>query len=401
MESGGGIMRTMAAGLAGGLLGGLVVAAAVLVLDTGPRSNQGALDPAVAGSGATGLAYLDSFRCPRGLTRRVEVRGREDRFDLTDAEPSRIEPRLLDLGFYRDLAERRPAVTELREYDEGGTDRMLIDHITVPGGTVMGELVLRVRPSGGGSENDYVGVELLTEGGTGPTASRTYYSVQINSPELEAVGAPEDGLRRVKLESLGGLLSARWPNLLAELGAAGGDLVVNVTVQDDTAVDFLALALCVEPSDVRGVTFTEHTAKPLGPDISVLSCSVDSTQRMCGPYQGDTPCSQSLPLACYRDGTAAKPAGLEASNIDEAKFVPGEVRLTEPVQGDTLETREEAEKLCADRFGPGFRMLRYQEGGGSMVVSRSQIAPGTRAWIEIRDQPRATCWSRAARGELR
>ncbi len=400
METGVGIMRTLAAGLAGGLLGGLVVVAAMTVRDPGRGSSPGPIDPAVAVN-APGLAYLDSFRCPRGLTRQVEVRGREDRFGLTDNEPSRIEPRLLSLGYYRDLAERRPAVTELREYDEGGTDRMLIDHVTIPGGTVMGELVLRVRSSGGGAENDYIGISPMTESGLADPDSRTFYGIQLLDPSLEPIGAPDDGLRKVKLESIPSSIGARWPTLLSELGAAQSDLVVNITVLDDTAVDFVALALCVEPSEVRGVTFSEHAAKPMGPDISVLSCSLDDTQRMCGPYQGDTPCSQSLPLACYRDGNAAKPPNMEANDMDEAKFVPGEVRLTEPVRGDTLETREEAEKLCADRFGPGFRMLRYQEGGGGIVISRSQIQAGARAWIEIRDQPRATCWSRAARGELR
>lgn len=393
-------MRTMAAGLAGGLVGGLLVAGAVLVWDGGGRGGREAVTPAADGV-ATGLAYLDSFRCPRGLTRRVEVRGREDRFDLTDVEPSRIEPRLLSLGYYQDLAERRPAVTELREYDEGGSDRMLIDHITIPGGTVMGELVLRVRPSGGGSENDYIGIKPMSDDPGVDPAGRSFYGIQLLDPALEVIGAPEDGLRKVKLEQIQGTGGGRWPTVLAELGAAQTDLVVNISVLDDTAVDFVALALCVEPSEVRGVTFSEHASKPLGPDISVLSCSLDDTQRMCGPFQGDTPCSQSLPLACYRDGNAAKPPNMDDNNMDEAKFVPGEVRLTEPVQGDTLETREEAEKLCADRFGPGFRMLRYQEGGGGIVISRSQIPAGARAWIEIRDQPRATCWSRAARGELR
>lgn len=400
MESGGGIKQILAAGLVGGLMSGLVVAAALLVLDIGGTRNQAPADSA-APKGASGLAYLDSFRCPRGLTRRVEVRGREDNFDLTDVEPSRIEPRLLELGYYQDLAERRPAVTELREYDEGGADRMLIDHITIPGGTVMGELVLRVRSSGGGSENDYIGIKPMGETWVTDPASRTFYGIQLLEPALEPIGAPEDGLRKVKLESILGTPGTRWPTLLSELGASQQDLVVNISVLDDTAVDFIALALCVEPSEVRGVTFSEHAAKPLGADISVLSCSLDDTQRMCGPFQGDTPCTQSLPLACYRDGNATKPANMDASNMDEAKFVPGEVRLTEPVRGDTLETREEADKLCADRFGPAFRVLRYQEGGGGIVISRSQIPAGARAWIEIRDQPRATCWSRAARGELR
>jgi hypothetical protein len=320
----------------------------------------------VAGPAATDTPaqdYLDAFRCPRGLSRVILTGGVEDGFDRAGSEPSRIDPPLLSYGYYQDLAARRNRVLMLRDYDEGGTDRMLIDHFTVPAGTVLGQLVLRTRAQGGGSNNDHIGLTPRREGTAAERFSQGSFSVALAGAELQTVGDPANGLGIIRLDQIRGNVMTRRPSLMDELREADTALEVSVAVQDDTAVDMMALALCTEPAVVQGLTFAEHAAKPAGPDISVLSCSLDDTQHMCGPTQGDTPCSQSLPLACYREGGAAKPPDLTAAGLDEAKFVPGAVRLSTPVRGDTLATREEADARCAAEFGAGYRVLRYQEAG--------------------------------------
>jgi hypothetical protein len=145
---------------------------------------------------------------------------------------------------------------------------------------------------------------------------------------------------------------------------------------------------------MRGVTFVEHSDKRLGPDMSLLSCALDDTQSMCGPYTGDTLCTQALPLACYKDGANPKPQTLAKANINDANFVGGQVRATEPVAGNRFATIGDADAFCVSKFGPQWRVLTYQEGGGGVVISASQIPARTRLWIDIRDQPRARCWDR-------
>lgn len=395
-----GRLAGLAAGMAGGVAGGLVVAAVLLVLPVQPdgRRSSGAQVPGTEPSPTPALDHLDRFRCPQGLERQVLLGGQEDGFDRRGSEPSRIPPQVADRPFYRDLAARRPLVQQLGDYDAAGPDRVVMDHVTVPRTVVSGEVVLRSRAAAGGSGNDYLTLLPIRSGSPVERLRSGHYSLRLDDPAWQTVGNPAAGVRSAPLAAVRGSMAGGPATLLDELASAGADAEVMVAVQDDTAVDMLALALCLEPAVPQGLTFVEHPAKPAGPDISVLSCVSDDTERLCGPQQGDTPCSTSLPLACYREGAQPKPANLTALGLDEARFIPGEVRMTAAVRGDSLATREAADALCARTLGTGFRVLRYQEAGGAVVISRSAVPARTRAWIEIGDQPRATCWSRPARG---
>jgi hypothetical protein len=75
-------------------------------------------------------------------------------------------------------------------------------------------------------------------------------------------------------------------------------------------------------------------------------------------------------------------------------FVNGEVRLTKPVRGDSFKELADANRYCAAQFGEGWRVLSNHEGGGGTVISLSNIAPRSRAWVDIRDQRYANCWDR-------
>jgi hypothetical protein len=213
------------------------------------------------------------------------------------------------------------------------------------------------------------------------------------------------GVLSIPLERLIGSPPNAQPNGIPEVlkylaQNQGEPSQVSLIVTDDTAVDVAALFLCVEPETDQGVTFSEHSDKSLGPDLSVLACALDETQSHCGPYSGDTLCTTALPMACYKDGQASKPADLAKAGLNDAAFVGGQVRTTTPVAAAQFPTRVAADAFCVSQFGAGWRVLSYQEGGGGTVISRSVIAPRTRLWIDIADQPRGRCWDRPAFGSL-
>ena len=389
------------------LLGGLVSA---VLAGGGIAWHMSGRDPAaVVGNDASvsatpTLDALDAVRCPRGLSKTVQVRGREDGFSRLDSEPAEVDPAMRQFGGFDDLAAGRPRAQTLRDFDDTGPDGMLIHHFDIPEGTVSGTLVLHARAAGAGAENDFIGLipqqPYLSPAGAPKLAS---YTFAMADARANLVTTAQGELLAVPLAGFGPSAREPFPDILshmASLSAKGKPARLTLEVVDDTAVDVAGLALCVEPDEERGVTFVELSDKPMGAEVSVLACSLDMTQNLCGPTQGDVACDQALPVACYRDGTASKPEGLKESFLNDATFVGGEVRATPPVPGERFQTLEDASRFCADRFGEGWRVLSYQEGGGAVVISRSRIPARTRLWIDIRDQPRARCWDRPERGRI-
>jgi hypothetical protein len=112
-------------------------------------------------------------------------------------------------------------------------------------------------------------------------------------------------------------------------------------------------------------------------------------------YSGDTPTSSTLPVLCLR------PAGLADPGLTEITRTPGgslrrrwsgaEVALSEPVVGSALTSRGVADDLCATRFGDGWRMAEFHDGGGGAgfdfwAQSASGDFDASRFWVAIDDQ---------------
>jgi hypothetical protein len=178
-------------------------------------------------------------------------------------------------------------------------------------------------------------------------------------------------------------------------GGDGGWL--DVFLNDDTAVDFMGLALCRPPAVRKGVTLTP--IRPQGeerPRQIHLNCfrSADG-DRQCDPYVGDTVCSASLPVACLKPGDLPAPVYASGRPVTTA-WSGGDIAVTEPMRGDRFRTVGDVDALCARRFGAGWRVATLHDGGRLLAVSgRGDPASVTgRVWADIADQPHGVCWAR-------
>lgn len=341
---------------------------------------------------------VESFTCAKGLTRVAEVRGAEDGFAPTGDEPARIDPRLLRNGQFADLASGSNSAIHARAYDEGGSDKQLVDHFMVPRGIVSGKLIMRIARSGPGSDNDGLRIGDLD-----------YLSYNLSDRDVRSYGmdALWAGVGPDRLADGSALLSldftqiwnrsvdpGKKANLADYLGLTGRIADVDLVLSDDTRVDALALLACQSPAEAKGVTFAESREKPLGEDVSWLSCNLDPTQRGCDPFNGDRLCSVPGPIACYRDGTNKAPPNIRTSGLDTTGFVDGEVRASVPVRADRFPHLGDANAFCQQQFGREWRVLSYHEGGGGQLISRSKVDPLTRLLVNIRDQQYGNCWDR-------
>ena len=342
-----------------------------------------------------GMDYLDKFTCPKTQNRIILINGKEDGYDREGEEPANIHPRLLVSPFFQDMKSGVNHGYGHREYDERGYDKHLVDYFEVPAGIVSGELVFRARPFGS-LRTDQITLgdfewEITHDGNV---ERRTYVSHFLNL-EKRGFNIQRDELYILDLKTdlfTMAQLKYAYDNVIDYMNEAGKPRSVDLSIADDSVVDFAALALCQKSIQNKGVTFSEYHYKTDGDDISNLACISDKAARACDPHIGDTQCHIETPLACYRDGGAVpRPRSMD----DVSYWVGGEVRLTKPVQGSQFKTVSDAHGYCASQFGDGWRVLDFHESGLERIISQSRIPAGTRAWIDIKTTS-ATCWARDA-----
>jgi hypothetical protein len=114
-------------------------------------------------------------------------------------------------------------------------------------------------------------------------------------------------------------------------------------------------------------------------------------QGNCNPYRGDTSCSASLPLLCYKPDGSKPPPGLVKTGFHEG-WAEGSVATTVPVKGSALSSRQAADDVCRSTMGGGWRMAEFHDGsGGWGFTANGRVNAQSRFWVHINDQP-GNCW---------
>jgi hypothetical protein len=342
----------------------------------------------------TAMEQASAVRCARGLTRIDLVGGIEDGFAATGTEPARIRPARLPNEYLDAVAKAQSGAMQLRDYDEVGQDRMLIDHFDVPRDIVSGAVIVGLRMTGG-SANDGLKLGNMNERDFGDSFGKAESFGHSFNKEAENSDAAQTGtVVVVPFETLTANPRAQFNgNFLDYLNRADRPDAVDFEVEDDTAVDVAIVVLCQKPQVERGTSFTEYRSKFVAPDVSFLSCFLDKTQAPCNPFEGDQLCTARLPMACYKPGKRVPP-GLDKAGLGEGYSPGGEIRATPPVAASSFVTRADADKYCAAQFGAGWQILEYHVGAGGAIASYSDIAPKSRLWVDVSDQRYANCWDR-------
>jgi hypothetical protein len=373
------------------LLGG----AAALLIWALAFDRRGAPPPGLplAPEPASGMALLEGYRCHRAETKRLVTRGAEDDFSPAGDEPSRAHPRLIDMDW---ISYARNA-----DYDEQRDNAAFIDYLELPGDLASALLVIRMRPISENS-NDEVMIGDLS------TYDRQSLRHSLHRIFQRQLAASRAWTRHGDLFSaeLADLKMASGEMVIDRLREQGAAAVLDVGVADDTAVDFIGVAACERPRRTLGLTYrvfengVHREAK-----LAQFRCSLPgSALSKCDPFQGDHPCKEPLPLLCYRDLGAPEPdlAGIVRPGLGaREKWSGGEANITPPVPGEAFQTIAEADAHCARTFGAGWRVADWHLAPNgydflARVDDPARFEGGrVRAWIDIKDQPYATCWRRS------
>ena len=160
--------------------------------------------------------------------------------------------------------------------------------------------------------------------------------------------------------------------------------------------------------DVRPA-ITEAGDRAIGASCHAALAPIDRPRGgTCDPYEGDTACSRSLPLLCFRPGerAARAPTRVDAKSGQVTPPAQNQDHLAQLgggpiVRGDRLLSEDIASAMCEQALGPGWRMAHFHDGGGWQIpalrhsslpaVASTRAASAGRYWVSIADQ-RGNCW---------
>ena len=163
-------------------------------------------------------------------------------------------------------------------------------------------------------------------------------------------------------------------------------------VTDDTMVDVIGLALCIEPKRGKGVSFLVDN---FDSELVSLSCNSVQQEDHCSVYKGDTVCGTELPVACISDRAHPLPEQLlndPAKNYE--KWSGGAVKFSQPIQGGLFNTQKQVNEFCQHKFGASFRVANIHDGVPAQgLIARGQTNGISQAWIDSNLEIYANCWA--------
>lgn len=341
----------------------------------------------------SGMDILRGYKCRKGETKTIVVRGAEDNHSPAGIEPNFIRP-----------GRRNPDVQSYfagGSYDQVQADKRMTDSFPAPANTAHGLFLIKLKPVANNETDTFSIGELASTTSTKGERGRFGGSL----PALASnAGWTKDG--ELLFAALGDIPIRRQNQdgklmedgtLLDFIRAGVSEGWVDFMVQDDTSVDFAGATLCLEPPRDRGVTMAAFA----GPDMPMkgvvaISCGHNGEQQpMCDPYVGDTQCSTALPVACIRPDGLPVPRAL-AKHFAGPAWSGGRLAFTEPLAASRFASYRDVDAICAARFGKAWRTARWHDGPANLAISgySDVAAPSSRVWIDLVGSPYGTCWSR-------
>ena len=334
---------------------------------------------------------LNAYSCRVAETKQIILGGEEDGFALTGTE---INTPGIFAYYQRNRTGSRDSIDIDRSYDVGGQDSAFLETFELPSNVAHGIIVMRVRLLST-LRNDAVSIGGLYEGHMMSESATFAFSDPDKHPGWTLNG-------EVLQAQLGELvfpqrfsadkteLPKKYDSVLDYVQSANKPL--NIAISDDTMVDVIGFALCIEPERGKGVTFLVNKVDD---ELVSLSCNTDQREDHCSVYKGDTVCETELPIACFSDDGYELPESLVNDPAGrEQSWSAGSIKFTQNMRGDTFKSQQDGHKFCRESFGPKYRLANIHDGmqvNGFIAYGRA--ADIDQAWVDSNLEPYGNCWT--------
>ncbi len=333
------------------------------------------------------------LKCGKGETRHLVIAGAADNFSSSGNEPTIKSARVAAnpaAGWNAGLS---------AGFDNAQADRKIFSHLVLPANVRSGRFMIGVKTLGNSLQsNDSINVGNL---GVNHGDNVSQYLIDTGTWKNRYNGS---GFAQ-NLTNFSANFSAmamRNGSNLQNYYRSSGDTILDVYVQDDHSVDYVAASVCAGgdisqgDSKKKGMTWGLRDPQPEPVNGVVhLGCN-DKFGNKCEPYKGDTLCKTKLPILCINPMRLQKPQNLTESRWD--KWSGGIVGTTNPMAApDKLSV---ANAACKAEFGNGWRVAQHHDAAagrsGWMFSAYGNVGTkGKRFWTDIDDQPNGVCWNRS------
>ena len=339
---------------------------------------------------------LENYNCRTGETKRIVFRGIED-----DFSPQGIEEVYLNPDQDRKLFEASDNLTA-RGYDESGQDKIFLDQIELPNRTYHGIVSIGLKELSS-VRNDAVSFifrkQDSIEGGladvkhtasvanmtaAGWNADHNYYWADFSDLVTQTYG------------DKGEHVVGQVPNFLSAIRARKMDQIFTVRVGDDTMVDFIGFALCLEPLVNKGVVFSNNhvTENPIFQNLpkgQIFLTTAVVNGKQCY-NQGCMQCDEKRPLVCIQDVNLPFPDGLHSELL--ASWSGGNLAFSKAIPASMFETEDDVDDYCQDLFGADWRHLNIKDGSWSgRIVGYGELpSEYSEYWVGVKNSPHHVCW---------
>ncbi len=340
---------------------------------------------------ASATDRLEKYRCRAGETKKVILGGIEDGFDPAGEELVNIPQTILDYlgktgGIYTDF------------YDDPRQNRYFADQFDIPKRTFHGIISMRVEDRSS-VKNDSINLGYYVSRNYNVQNKAFYDTISniLNSWNQDGsyIWADLDDLKTHKIEgNKNGRNEIVGLSHLSLLDAirSNEDRMFEVHIADDTIVDFVGFALCLEPEVHKGSTFSRYHSTGAEATLEFGDGFVNLYGWGKG-YDGNTLCSEKRPVACIDDQNLAAPEPF--NNLNSMLWSGGYIKFTDAVPGNRFETEDEVNLFCKSTFGDKFRAVSKKDGTwmGSMVGYGNYPVDYDDFWATYKDSPHHNCWS--------
>jgi len=370
----------------GGLIGSIGLLSAFYIL--GYFSSDAQLSPP-----ETGMTILNNYTCRKAETKQLILGGVEDYFDPDGHEPSNPNEKLINF-----IRKHNSNGQVRKTYDQRETDLAMSDQFDVPKRTYHGIVAVRLEELSS-LKNDSIRIGYNTSEALPYVEAAYGYGQFVSDMETSTAWQQYETLFVASLDNLPVTdPSSKFVTVLDVIRSRGDDFGdMNVQISDDTMVDFVGFALCLEPKDHKGTVSTNFgfgidTIVPelgLG-NIYMRGAYIDD--KFCS-YGGCLSCEASRPVSCINDKNYPIPQNGHPSDY-ERLWSGGKIAFTKAVLGSSFKTEDEVDQFCATEFGAEWRALSRHDGGwdGSLTGIGEFPSGFENVWINVKSDPHANCW---------
>lgn len=336
---------------------------------------------------------LETYRCRPAETKYIVMGGIEDNYSPDGEETAVVNPghkRWENLTDYK-----------YRDYDELGLDKRFTDDFIIPTGTYHGIIAIGLKEIAS-IKNDGLMLSITSES---LLEQRLKRFLHLSNPaELKGAGWQQtDSYYWADLEKLAiktfdetqYVPKVDFPHLLSGIRDQKPNEFFNVEISDDTLVDFIGFALCLEPEEKKGFVFSpthyfsnKHVENLPAGHIYLTNAVIDG--KICGTG-GCLSCELERPVACIKDENLPVP-----DDYGEVRLMwsGGYIDFTPAVSGSSFATEDDVDRFCAKHFGDSWRHLNGKDGRweGHIIGLGQTPKNHTEFWVGFKDGPHHNCW---------